>query len=72
MISPICGIFKKATNELIYKTEIVTNVENKLMVTEVGVGINWESGIDLYTLLDIKQMTSKDLLDSTGNSTQYS
>ena len=22
MISPICGIFKKATNELIYKTEI--------------------------------------------------
>ena len=44
MISPICGIFKKATNELIYKTEIVTNVENKLMVTEVGVGINWKSG----------------------------
>ena len=34
--------------------------------------INWESGIDLYTLLDIKQITNKDLLDSTGNSAQYS
>ena len=34
--------------------------------------INWESGIDIYTLLEIKQVTNKDLLYSTGNSTQYS
>ena len=34
--------------------------------------INWEIRIDIYTLLYIKQITNKDLLYSTGNSTQYS
>ena len=29
-------------------------------------------GIDIYTLLYIKQITNKNLLYSTGNSTQYS
>ena len=29
-------------------------------------------GIDIYTLLYRKQITNKDLLYSTGNSTQYS
>ena len=33
-------------------------------------GINWEIGIDIYTLLCIKQINSKDLLYSTGNYTQ--
>ena len=47
---------KNGTNERIYKTEIVTDVENKLMVTMGGGGggINWEIGIDAYTLLCIK------------------
>ena len=31
-------------------------------------GINWETGIDIYTLLHIKYITNKDLLNSTGNS----
>ena len=35
-------------------------------------GISWETGIDIYTLLYIKQRTNKDLLQSTGNSTQSS
>ena len=35
-------------------------------------GTNWEIGIDIYTLLYIKQIISKNLLCSTGNSTQYS
>ena len=35
-------------------------------------GINREIGIDIYTLLYIKQITNKNLLYSTGNSTQYS
>ena len=35
-------------------------------------GINWEIGTDTYTLLYIKQITNKDLLYMTGNSTQYS
>ena len=35
-------------------------------------GLNWETGIDIYTLPHIKQITNKDLLHSTGNSTQCS
>ena len=34
MISLICGIFKKDTNELTCRTEIDTDFENKLMVTK--------------------------------------
>lgn len=36
-----------------------------------GGWINWEIGIDICTLLYIKQITKKDLLHSTGHSTQY-
>ena len=44
------------------------------MVTSRGRegGINWEIGIDIYTLLCIKQITNKNLLYSTRNSIQYS
>ena len=38
----------------------------------MGGRINWEIGIDIYTLLSIKKITDKDLLYSTGNCTQYS
>ena len=34
MISLICGILKNVTNELIYKTKIDSQTENKLMVTK--------------------------------------
>ena len=37
-----------------------------------GVVVNWETGIDIYTLLCIKQVTNENLLYSTGNSTQCS
>ena len=37
-----------------------------------GSGMNWEIGIDAYTLLWIRQVTNENLLDSTGNSTQCS
>ena len=37
-----------------------------------GGGINWEFGINIHTLLYIKQKINKDILYSTGNSTQYS
>ena len=50
-----------------------TDAENKLTVTiSGGWGINWETGNDTYALLYIKQITNKDQLYSTGNSTQYS
>ena len=35
-------------------------------------GINWVTGIDIYTRLYIKSITNRNLLYSTGNSTQYS
>ena len=35
-------------------------------------GKNWEIGIDMHTLLCMKQIINKSLLYSTGNSTQYS
>ena len=46
-----------------------TDVENKLMVAgDMEGGINWEVGIDMYTLLYIKWITNKNLLCSIGNS----
>ena len=38
----------------------------------MGGEINWEIGIDIYTLLYVKSITNKNLLHSTGNSIQYS
>ena len=61
----ICGIQKNGTDEPVCKAEIDTDVENKRMDTkggsEVG-GMNWEVGIDIYTLICIKQITNKNLL----------
>ena len=37
-----------------------------------GGGTVRESGMDMDTLLDLTWRTSKDLLDSTGDSAQYS
>ena len=65
---------KKGTNEPIYKTEIESQMQKTnlwLPRGKVGRRINWEIVIDIYTLLYIKQITNKNLLYSTGNSTQY-
>ena len=43
-----------------------------VMMEVKGGGIKWEIGIDIYILLYIKQINNKDLLYSTGNSSQYS
>ena len=37
----------------------------------LGGGINQELGIYIYTVLYTRQITKKDRLFSTGNSTQY-
>ena len=42
-----------------------TDVENKSMYTKGGkrgTGMNWEIGIDIYTLICIKGITNKNLL----------
>ena len=63
------------TSELIYKIRNrLTDLENELMITrEKGLGerIVREFGIDMYTLLYLKQITNKDLPYSRGNSAQY-
>lgn len=35
-------------------------------------GIDWELGINIHTVLCLRQITNKDLLYNTGNSAQYS
>ena len=77
MTSLICGILKNGTNELIYKTEIESQMQKTNLwlprgESRDGGEINWETGIDKYTLLYIKQITNKDLLYCTGSSSQYS
>ena len=62
----IYGIYKKSTNEVIYKTE------TELQMWKANYGyqgvsrgeINWETGVDTYTLLYIIQITDKDVLYS--------
>ena len=58
IICGICGILKK-WYQLTYlrNRNRVTDVENKRTVTKgesEGGGINWETGVDIYTLLYIK------------------
>ena len=67
----ICGILKNDANEIIYKTE----TENKLMFTKrerFGGRMNQDAGINIHTLLNLKQIINKDLLYSIENATQYS
>ena len=46
---------KNGTNKFIYKTEIDSDIENKLMITKGEVGRDkLELGINMYTLLYIK------------------
>ena len=65
---------KNNTNELIYKTETDSQTQKQTYGYQWGKGggINQEYGINRYTPIYIKQITNKDLLYSTGNSTQYS
>ena len=52
-----------------YKTETDSDLENRLMVAKREEIVR-ESGIDMYTLLYFKWITTKALLYSTGNSAQ--
>ena len=41
---------KRETNRLIYRLEVVIDVENNLLITrgKKGEGITWETGTDIY------------------------
>ena len=56
-ITYMWNLKKNDTNELIYKTETDSDLENELMVSRGKGGegrTDWESGIDMYTLLYLK------------------
>ena len=61
------------TNKLIYKTEVESQMQktNLWLPGDWWGEINWEIGTDINTPLYIKQITNKNLLYSTGNSTQW-
>ena len=73
-MSFICGIQKNRADELISKDEIESQVQKTTMDTKVGSGggMYWKIGIDIYTLLFIKQLINENLPYSPGISTQCS
>ena len=72
MILLVCGILKNGTNELSFKTEIESQMQKtNLWLWGQGGRDKLDIGIGISTLLYIKQITHKDPLYSTGNSTQY-
>ena len=57
------------------KRDRIMDIENRLLVAKgegVRRGMEWETGVSRCKLLYIEWITIKDLLYSTGNSTQYS
>ena len=72
ILTHICGIQKYGTDEPVslQGRNSDTDVENKRMDTKGGEawgggggdGMNWEIGIDMYTLICVKQITNKILL----------
>jgi len=72
--SGICGIYhKNDTNELIYKTGTDSQIQKTSLRLPKGKSGRDKPGvwITTHTLLCIRRITNKDLLYSTGSSTQY-
>ena len=71
IISLICGIQKNYTDELICKAQIETQTQRTdVRVPGVKGGrMRQEIGMNIYTLLCIKQITNQNVLCSTGNCT---
>ena len=65
---------KYGTNELIYETEINSDVENRFVIAKskgVKGGMDWEFGISRGKLYIYKMDNNKDLFYSTENYIQY-
>jgi len=61
------GIYKNGTDKTICRAGIETNREWTCAHNGTG-GMNWEIGIDIYTLPYVKQIANGKLLQSTGSS----
>ena len=71
ILTCICRTQKNCIDDLICKAEIETQTQRTnvwIPRGKRGDGRNWEIGIDIYTLLCIKQITNENLLYSMGNS----
>ena len=73
----VCGIQKNGTDEPVFKAEIETQMQRTNIWTPRGKaggggggGMNWEIGIDIYTLIYIKQISNKKLLYKKINKIQ--
>ena len=69
MILLICGIFFKGYKSTYRKRNKFTDLEIKLMVFKgerCQGGINWEFGIDIHTLLYLKQITTRTYYTAQG------
>ena len=71
ILAHICGIQKNSTDEPVCRAEIETQMQRTNVWTprgESGCGrgggvvMNWETGIDMYTPMCIKQIANKNLL----------
>ena len=71
MLTHICGIQKNGTDELVCKAKIETQMQRTYIWIPRGQtgrdggdagGMNWEIGIEIYTLICIKWLTNKNLL----------
>ena len=69
ILTHICGTQKNVTDEPVCRAEIETQMQRTNVWTPRGEcgrsgggGMNWEIGIDIYTLICIKQITNKNLL----------
>ena len=78
ILKHIYGIQKNGTDEPVFKAEIEIQMQRTNVWTPReesggrgvgGGGMNCEIGIDMYTLMCVKQITNKNLLYSTRNST---
>ena len=78
ILTHICGTQKNGTDELVCKAEIETQMQRTNVWTPRGESgrdggggvMNWEIGIDIYTLICIKQITNKNLLYKKINKIQ--
>ena len=59
---------KNGTNEPIYKTEIESQIQktNLWLPRERGGGMNWETGVDIYTPVYINYITNKNYCITQG------
>ena len=71
----VCGIQKNGTDEPVCKAGIETQMQRTNVWTPRGKvvggggGMNWEIGIDMYTLMCIKLMPNKNLQYKKTNKT---